>query len=78
MEEFNRSLSYYKDLLVTADKYYDLVVVDLDKTLNNEYILEILKVSHLIMYTLPQNLRLIDNFFIKSQTDSTIKNWNLY
>lgn len=78
MEEFNRSLSYYKDLLVTADKYYDLIVVDLDKTLNNEYILEVLNVSHLIMYTLPQNLRLIDNFLIKSQTDSTIKNWNLY
>ena len=78
MEEFNRSLSYYKDLLVTADKFYDLIIVDLDKTLKNEYILEILNISHLIMYTFPQNLRLIDNYIIKSQTNSIMKNWNLY
>ena len=52
----------YKDLLKAADKYYDLVFVDLSKGTDRETINTIIENSALIVYTMSPNLRQIDNF----------------
>lgn len=61
-EEFNKSLMLYKDLLNAANKYYDLVFVDLSKTLNKETTKIILESSSIIVYTMSPNLKQIDTY----------------
>lgn len=73
-EEFEKSLMLYKDLLKTADKYYDLVFVDLQKTMKNETTQAILKNSQLIVYTFPQNLKLIDSYIECVNSEEIFKN----
>lgn len=62
MEEFNKSLMLYKDLLKTADKYYDMVFVDCNKTMRMDTTKAILDASHIIVYNFTQNLRQIDAY----------------
>ena len=71
MEEHEKSLMLYKDLLNAANKYYDLVFVDLSKTLRRETTKAILDASAIIMYTMPPNLKKIDNY-IKLKAESSI------
>lgn len=61
-EEYNKSINLYKDLLKVADKYYDIVFVDLPKTLNNEMTKTLLQFSHVIVYTFTKNLKQIDEY----------------
>lgn len=61
-EEHEKSLMLYKDMLTAADKYYDLVFIDLPKTLRRETVKAILNASHLIVYTMPPNLKKIDDY----------------
>lgn len=61
-EEYEKSLMLYKDLLSAANKYYDLVFVDLSKGYDRETTRTILENSAVIMYTMPPNLRMIDKF----------------
>lgn len=60
--DFEKSLALYKDLIQTANKYYDLIFVDLNKGTNCPATAAILKVSNLILYTMPQNLYIIDKY----------------
>jgi cellulose biosynthesis protein BcsQ len=61
-EEHEKSLMLYKDLLLAANKFYDLVLVDLNKTLNRPSTKAILEKSNLVVYTMPPNLANIDNY----------------
>lgn len=61
-EDYIKSLMLYKDLLKAADKYYDLVFVDLEKTLNDETTKVLLETSHVIIYTFTKNLRQADEY----------------
>lgn len=60
--EFRKSLMLYKDLIKTADKYYDLVFVDLPKTLDDEITKTLLETSHIIFYTFTKNLKQADEY----------------
>lgn len=62
MENHEKSLMLYKDLLSAADKYYDLVFVDLSKTAKRETTKALLNASAIIMYAMPPNLKRIDNY----------------
>ena len=48
--EYNNSLNYYVDLLEAANKYYDMVFVDLPKTLDNDTVEKIVEKSALIKF----------------------------
>lgn len=61
-EEFTKALMLYKDLVSIADKYYDIVFVDLEKTLKYETTKVLLETSHLIVYNFAQNLRQLDAY----------------
>lgn len=71
MEEHEKSLMLYKDLLTAANKYYDLVFVDLSKTLKRETTKTILDSSAVIMYTMPPNMKKID-YYIKLKSESQL------
>lgn len=73
-EEYYKSLMLYKDLLNVASKYYDMVFVDVNKTLKDDTTKAILKASQVIVYTFPQNLRLIDRFTELSTSEEILRN----
>lgn len=60
--EFEKSLVYYKDLLLNANKFYDIVLVDLAKTSEKPTTRALLDVSSIIMYTMTPDLMLIDSY----------------
>lgn len=61
-EEFTKSLMLYKDLANTANKYYDFVFVDLEKTLKKDTTRALLDASTLIVYNFSQNLKQCDAY----------------
>ena len=64
---------HYIDVINLANKYYDLVFVDLDMELGNEVINTILKNSNLIVATLSQRLTSIDSFIEKREEMPILK-----
>lgn len=71
-ENFEKSMSFYKDLLLTANRFYDLIIVDLEKTLDYPFVKSILDISHIIIYCMPPNLENINNFMKKRETNPII------
>lgn len=60
--EYEKNLLYYKDILEVADRFYDLVFVDLPKGLESEGTRQILEKSNLVVVTMCQRLRMLDDF----------------
>ena len=61
-EEYKRLKPVYADIIRTANKYYDLIFVDVNKGLDDETTREILKLSDLIVVNITQRLRLINDY----------------
>lgn len=61
-EEYSRLRPVYEDILDVAKKYYDLVLVDVNKGLNDQFIKDILGISDLIVTSLTQRTKIIDAF----------------
>lgn len=62
ISEHEKSMQLYIDLIRAANKFYDMVIVDLSKTDDRESTMQILKISDVIMYTMSQNLKQIDDY----------------
>jgi len=75
LENHEKSLMLYKDLIKAADKYYDLVFVDLSKTTRRGSTKVILENSAIIVYTMPPNLKKI-NSYIRYKNELSILNKN--
>lgn len=71
-EEFTKSLMLYKDLANTANKYYDFVFLDLEKTLKKDTTRALLDASTLIVYNFTQNLKQCDNYAQEVATNGKI------
>lgn len=61
-QEYAQIKKVYPEVLKTASQYYDLVFVDLNKGLDEEYNREILEMSDVIIANLTQRLKLINEF----------------
>ena len=61
-QEYVECFKLYIDLITAANKYYDLVIVDLPKTKQLNGLKEILQKSDIVAYTMPQNLKQINYF----------------
>lgn len=70
-KEYEENLKMYPEVLKLANKYYDLVFVDLSKTLKRETTKTILDSSAVIMYTMPPNMKKID-YYIKLKSESQL------
>lgn len=71
-EEFTKSLMLYKDLVNTANKYYDFVFIDLEKTLKKDTTRALLDASTLIVYNFTQNLKQCDSYAQEVATNGKI------
>lgn len=61
-QDHEKSMMLYKDLINTANKYYDIVFVDLSKGTTKPSSEAILKISDVVLYTMPPNLNNIDKY----------------
>ena len=77
MEEHEKSLMLYKDLLNAANKYYDIVFVDVSKTLQRDTTRAILEASNIIMYAMPQNMKLIEEYMSAARSQNILQKGNL-
>ena len=71
-EEHEKSLSLYKDLINAANKYYDLIFIDLQKGSRRLSTRVLLEQANLVMYTMPPNLVNIDNYIALKNKDELI------
>lgn len=62
LQDYDKMMDCYIDLIRTANQYYDIVIVDLDKRLKENDKQDILKSSDLDIYVLTQRLISIDNY----------------
>ncbi len=57
-----KNLELYKELITAANKFYDLVIVDLSKTTDRLSTHNILGMSDVVVYTMSQNLKQINQY----------------
>ena len=68
-EEYEEVLESYSPIIELADKYYDLVLVDLDSEMPEDKKTEILERSNLIVATMSQRLSSINAFDKERETN---------
>lgn len=76
-EDFNRYKTYIKDILKLANRYYDIVLVDLEGSIEEQEIKQILEMSAVKVATLVQNLNVIDDYIEQKEKNLILqdKNW---
>ncbi len=70
-DEYELNKKVFKDIAKIASKYYDLVFVDIDNNLDKYTVNSLLEVSDLIVNTLSQSMRQI-NDYLKNKEENTI------
>lgn len=75
--EYNQIASQYVDILQTANRCYDMVIVDLNKRMEPNTKRAILDVSDVVMVTLPQNLSSINQFVELREQDEFYRKKNI-
>lgn len=61
-KDFDRYAEYMGDIIKLANKYFDIVLVDLEGSIEEQQIKNILEASTVKVVTLAQNINIIDNF----------------
>lgn len=61
-EEYLKLTEKYKDIIQNANKFYDMVFVDLDKGLEDNMQKQILKISDIIVVNVEQKIDMINDF----------------
>lgn len=76
-DEFDRYKGYIKDILKLANKYYDLVLVDLEGNIEEQEVKEFIEMSEVNVATLVQNLNVIDDYIKLREKNSIMqdKKW---
>jgi len=75
--EYNQIASQYVDILQTANRCYDMVIVDLNKRMEPNTKRAILDVSDVVIVTLPQNLSSINKFMELREQDEFYRKKNI-
>ena len=57
---FERSVTNFKNMIEIANKYYDLVYLDIEKNLDENIIKEILNISNIVVYPFEQRVSQIE------------------
>ncbi len=61
-EEYAETTQYYTNILSSANRYYDLILVDLSKRMPKKEVASILQMSDVIVMNLTQRLKTINDF----------------
>jgi len=74
--DFERYIRYIKEIIKLANKYYDLVLVDLEGEIENQEIKQILEISNVKVVTLAQNINVIEDFLELQFKNNILKEEN--
>lgn len=77
LEKYLEQRLLFKEIAKIANQYYDLVFVDLDRGLDDDITRGILEKSDLIMVTLPQRIRQIQEFIKTRERNQVLKEDNV-
>lgn len=72
-EDFERYIVYLKDIIKLANRFYDIVFVDLDDKIENVATKQILEFSNVVIVTLPQNINKFDDFIEEKANNNILK-----
>lgn len=72
-EEYEIHKTIFKDIAKIANRYYDLVFVDMDTALDDKIKDSILEISDLVVACLPQKLRNINKYMELKEENSALK-----
>lgn len=75
-EEFDRYIKYLKDIIKLSNKYFDIVLVDLEGNIEEQEIKQILEMSTVRVMTLTQNLNVIDRFVEQRDKEPILQDAN--
>lgn len=75
-EDFDRYIKYMKEIIKLANKYFDIVLVDLDGNLEEQDVKQILTMSNVKVMTLVQNLNVIDDFIEQREKEPILQEEN--
>jgi len=76
-ETYEKTLKLYEDIILSANKYYDFVFVDLNKGFRYPELTKILEISDLIVVNLTQRIKIIDNFMKLREENQMFKKDNI-
>ena len=76
-EEYTKICGNYSEILRMADRYYDLVFVDLSSRMHYKEANDILSISDLNVINITQRLKTIDDFIELRQNDELYKKTNI-
>lgn len=62
IDDFNVHKNVFKDIIKMANRYYDLVFVDIDNNLDDYVIDSLLELSNLVVACIPQKIRSINHY----------------
>lgn len=72
-EDFLRYIGYIKEIIKLANRYYDIVLVDLEGKIEDQNVKQILQMSNVNIITLVQNINVIDTFIEESNKNNILK-----
>ncbi len=76
-ENYRKQMEYMASIIKLANKYYDLVFVDIEGSLEEPYIQEVLKESNLIVANTSQRIKYIKNFLNERGKYDFLRNDNI-
>ena len=76
-QEYEKLKPVYKDILKNANRYYDLIFVDLNKGQDAEITKDILEMSDLIIVNLTQRLKLINDYIKLREEEALFRQKNV-
>lgn len=76
-QEYIKITPYYNDILLMANKYYDMVFVDLSKKMPKQDVANILQTSDIVVMNLTQRLKTINDFMVLRDANDFYKRKNV-
>lgn len=74
LKDYETNKTVFKDIAKIANRYYDLVFVDIDSNLDKTIQNSLLEISDLIVPTLSQNLRIFNEYIKEKQNNMILRN----
>ena len=76
-QEYAKIAESYPEILQMANRYYDLILVDLSTRMNEKEAQDIINISDVIVYNLTQRLKTIEDFIELKEKDESYKKKNV-
>ena len=74
-EDYSEIFRVYPEIILNASMYYDMVIIDLNREIDNEVTRKILEISNVILYGINQKNTSVEQF-IKFKENGVLKNKN--